>query len=118
MKGLLFAFLILLFALPAHAQTRPPSGGGSPNGLTNTGGGGGGGYGGGFGSASASAPIPHTPPAQFHYGYAHGVASDFDLTTFLPYDEAIKLGQAVLDYKPKTVAEAARETRAQKKLPD
>lgn len=65
--------------------------------------------GGTISSASLSAP-PRTPPATFASTYAHGDAS-FSPSAYLPWDEAVALGEP----KPQeSVADAAREARKEK----
>jgi len=109
-----FAGLILFFSLPLRAQSHMSPAGANPNAAVNSGGGGGGGSSGGGGGSGITA-LPSFPRAQFSYGYAHGSDADFAPSSFLTYDEAVKLGESVLAEKPKSLGEAAAEYRASKK---
>jgi hypothetical protein len=111
---MIFAAFVLFFSLPLHAQSRMPPAGATPSASNNSGGGGGGGsYGGGGGAGIHS--LPSCPARQYSYSYAHGSGADFAPTSFLPYDQAVKLGDAVLAEKPKSLGEVAAEYRAAKK---
>lgn len=114
-RSMLFAALILFFSLPARAQSHMALSGGNANSASpNSGGGGGaGGYGGGGGSGITA--LPSSPRAQFSYGYAHGSDADFAPSSFLSYDDAVKLGESVLAAKPKSLGEVAAEYRALKR---
>jgi hypothetical protein len=111
MRVLILAGVILLSSLPSHAQHMPPSGGAAPS--TTSGGGGGGGGGFGSSSISASFSIPHSPTARFQILAAHG--GTYVPSTFVSYEEAVRMGQAALTSKPKSVVEAATETQAERK---
>ena len=116
-RSMLFAALILFFSLPARAQSHMALSGGNANSASpNSGGGGGaGGYGGGGGGGSGITALPSSPRAQFSYGYAHGSDADFAPSSFLSYDDAVKLGESVLAAKPRSLGEVAAEYRASKK---
>jgi hypothetical protein len=118
MRTLILAGLVLLSCLPAHAQSRMSPAAAAPSALNNSGGGGGGGYSGGSGYGGGGAGIhslPSSPATQFTYSYAHGSDSDFAPTSFLPYDQAVELGESILAEKPKSLGEVAAEYRALKR---
>jgi hypothetical protein len=100
------AFLTLFLALPAHAQRS----GAVPNRPTDSGGGG---YGGEMG-ASDFGSSSHIPVTQFGVVTAHGSVQDFEPSSFMPYDHALQVGQAELAEQSKTLAQVAREYRAEK----
>ena len=113
MKVLSFAALILLFALPAHAQSHATQVSSAPAAATV---GGGGGAGGGYGS-SFSFPITSSSAAPVHYQYsfASGSDSSFVPSTFVPFADAVKMGQAALvPPPPVSIAQVAAEYRALK----
>jgi hypothetical protein len=99
------ALLFVIFAVPAHAQRGAGSSSSRP---TDTGGGGGGG--GDYGSVGISGS--HIPVTQFTVVSAHGEA--FVPSSYMTYDHAVAVGQAVLDTKQKTLGEVAREYREAK----
>ena len=76
-------------------------------------GGGGGAAGGGAGSTA----MFHTPLTHFDFGYVHGTDGDFNPSSFMEYDDAVKFGRAVIEAqsKPKTLGEIAAENRSKKK---
>jgi hypothetical protein len=93
--------------------------GGIAGGALSSGAGGGGGFsgvGGGTGSTSF-----HTqqsiPPARLPSTAVSGSDATFVPSTFLPYDQAIAAGEAVLEAQHKTVAEAASENSRMRRLP-
>jgi hypothetical protein len=112
MKRLLgLGFLILLGSLPARAQiggdaygVSSINSGGSLNGASSLG-------------EVAFASLP--TPVELHYqnSTAHGSASDFVPSTFVPYEQALARGQAATapENKPKPVAQVAEEYRAVKR---
>jgi hypothetical protein len=112
MKRLLgLGFLILLVSLPARAQiggdvfgVSSINSGGSLNGASSLG-------------EVAFASLPS--PVELHYqnSTAHGSASDFVPSTFVPYEQALARGQAATapGNKPKPVAQVAEEYRAVKR---
>jgi hypothetical protein len=116
MRVALFAGLVLLFCLPAHAQAHMVPGGSAVSNLSNSGGGGGtGGSGGGSGFATSSIrALPTRAAFQCHLEYAHG-SDDFSPSTFLPFQDAVKLGQSVLNEEPKSLGAVAAQYRAMKK---
>ena len=111
MRIAILAALVILFAVPADAQSHTAMGGGSTA-AAYTGGGGG-----AAGGASGSHAMFHAPVTQFDFGYAHGTTCDFNPSSYMEYDEAVKYGQAVVaaEAKPKTLGEIAAEYRASKK---
>lgn len=112
MKTLLAVVAVLFIAsLPAHAQSRFGSSGAS---VLATGGGGGAGT--GVGSSAGVLPMAFRTTRYANLA-AHGTETDFNLTSFVPYDEAVKMGLAVINQKPKPIAEVAAEYRASKKRP-
>ena len=119
MKTLLFAIAILLFALPAGAQGRF----GSSPAMTNNGGAGGvsgGGYGGGYGGGGGYGfggynALPHYATALNQVILVQGTDGDYFPSTFVSFDEAVKMGEEALSYKPKSLGEVAAEYRAAKK---
>jgi hypothetical protein len=117
-RSMLFAALILFFSLPVHAQSHMSLSGGNANSASPSnggGGGGGGGYSSGGGGGSGITALPSSPRAQFSYGYAHGSDADFAPSSFLSYDDAVKLGESVLAAKPRSLGEVAAEYRASKR---
>jgi len=105
MKVFTFAALLLFLALPAHAQHV-----GSASTQVNQGGGGGGGggqMGGDYGSSN------HIAVTEFHVVAAHG-SSDFVDSTYMAYDRALEIGEAILARQQKTLGQIAREYRADK----
>lgn len=106
--------LILGFSIPAHAQasrgTVPASGG--SGGMTTGGGGGFGGSGSGDSGGMSGVnfhTLPSIPPANLPSVEVSGTKADFVPSTFLPFDQAVAEGQAVLDAQHKSVAQAAAE---------
>ncbi|HEY6905142.1 MAG TPA: hypothetical protein VI216_12610 [Candidatus Acidoferrales bacterium] len=93
------AAFILFSAIPAHAQAGSSA---SAHATANAGGGGGGGFtGGSMGSIHASRP------AQFKMTEVHGSQTSFVPSGYLPFDAAVAEGQAILDARKLTPAEAA-----------
>ncbi len=105
--------LIIAFSLPASAQGRG-SAGVTASALTLSGGGGGGG---GYGTGGVSFHS-HTLPPEAHYelAYAQGSATEYVASTYVPYEEAVKLGKEALAYNPRSIAQVAAECRAARKL--
>lgn len=113
MRIAILGALVILFSLPlrAQGQTHGTMGGGSPNaGYSGGGGAGAGGF-------SGATSMFHTPATHFEFGYAHGAESDFNPSSFMEYDEAVKLGRSIVEAKPKSLGEIAAEYRAKKKQP-
>ncbi|MFZ0336093.1 MAG: hypothetical protein WAN10_05625 [Candidatus Acidiferrales bacterium] len=106
MKMGLIAGSLFFFAASAHAQARP-------NQLTSGGGGGVGDVGGG--AMSFSLPVIDRAHEHYTYIYEQGSNETYVPTRFVSYDAALKLGEAALAYRPKTIAEVAAEYRAEKK---
>jgi hypothetical protein len=118
MKATFFAALILFFGLPAFAQ-RVPANASSSSAVSNSSGGGGGGFGGGGAASGFASSTIHelagNPMYQPKYDYAHGCGCDFSPSTFMSFEDAVKLGQSVLDEKPPSLGEVAAQYRAMKK---
>jgi hypothetical protein len=108
------AILALAIAAPAHAQMMhgPASGGSTANAPVNGGGGGGGGYGGG--SSVGTHGFSGFQPIHYQNAAAHGSSADFELTVFVPYEQAVKMGEAALTQQTKTLGQIAAEYRASK----
>jgi|SRR5215469_13352925 len=110
--AIVVAVMILGLAMagPSHAQARTPMGGGSTASQLNSGGGGG--AGGGFGGAGHS----FRGLAAMHYANpsAQGNAEDFQVTSYVPYEQALKMGEATRAQQTKTLGEIAAEYRARK----
>jgi hypothetical protein len=109
------AILMLAMAAPAHAQRAALSGGSTANAPQMSGGGGGGGGFGGGGGVSGGHSLPQLPQAV-HYtnASAHGTEADFQLTSFVPYEQAVRMGEEALAQPVKTLGEIAAEYRAEK----
>lgn len=110
------AVLILGFSVPAHAQaprTMGMTGGSGPGGAMNTSGGGGAGS--AIGSVSFQT-LPSIPPSRLPSTAVSGSNATFEPSTFLPYDQAVAAGQAVLDARHRSVAQAAAENAQARKL--
>jgi hypothetical protein len=102
--------LILLFSIPARAQSYGANVGGGSS--LNSGGGlnaGGGLRGVTFHSLQSS------PVATFHMTVTTGSDGDFIPSTYLPFAQAVELGKELQAAKPKTLAEVALEYRNEKK---
>lgn len=114
------ALLALVLAVPAHAQMRGPASGGmqttAVGGATGSGGGGGGGgsFGGGSGTGGGH-PLPSFALVRYTNSSAHGTEADFQLTSFVPYEQAVKMGEAALAEQAKTLGQIAAEYRAAKR---
>jgi hypothetical protein len=115
MKSALFAALLLTLALPAAAQGHGTAAAPSAPVFSGEGGGG---YGSGIGFGSIAIST-HSSSSTPHYQlvYAHGSNAAFVPTRFVSYAEALKLGEAALAYRPKSIAEIAAEYRAEKAKP-
>jgi len=108
----LILILIISFALPACAQSHGSGGAGATASPLSVSGGGGGGY----GAGGVSFPS-HSPRPEVHYelAYAQGSACEYVASTYLTFEEAVKLGKAALENKPKSIAQVAADFRAAKK---
>jgi hypothetical protein len=111
----------MALAGPAHAQMRgPASGGMATTAVAGTGSGGGGGsasggsYGGGGGLA-AGRSSSSLQGIRYQNSAAHGTEADFELTAFVPYAEAVKMGERALAQQSKTLGQIAAEYRVQKR---
>lgn len=59
--------------------------------------------------------LPHIAPADLRSNDVSGSDATFEPSTFLPYDKAVAVGQAVIEEEHRSVAEAAAEnSRAHK----
>lgn len=116
MRIVVLGALVMLFSLPAHAQmqTHGAMGGASTTSGYNNGGGGGGG---GISGGASAVTMLHTPATRFDLGYAHGSDYEFEPSSYMAYDDAVKLGRSLVEAKPKTLGEVAAEYRARKKQP-
>ncbi|HEV2289647.1 MAG TPA: hypothetical protein VGR81_11905 [Candidatus Acidoferrales bacterium] len=113
-KGVIFAFSLLLFAVPAHAQQHAnANGGGSPTSALSYAGGGTAGSGSGGSVGFGFSFLRPTSPARFRIVSAQG-SRTYEPSTFVSYKEAVEMGIAAMTRKPKTIVEVAAEYRAQK----
>jgi|SRR5579862_7849010 len=105
--------LIFGLSIPAHAQ-KAAGGmmGGAGGGAPSTGGGGMG----GAESAPAFHTLPVVPPANLPSLAVSGSNVDFEPSTFLPYNQAIAVGQEILNAEHKSVAEVAAENSREGRL--
>lgn len=86
--------------------------------VSNSGGGGGyGGNGAGIGGQSSFHTLPSIPPARLPSTAVSGSDSTFVPSSFLPYNQAIAVGNAMLDAQHESVAEAAAENSLVHRLP-
>ena len=91
--------------------------GGAAGGAVSYGGGGGyAGTGGGIGGSASFQTLPSIPPANLPSTAVSGSDASFVPSTFLPYNQAIAAGKAVLDAQHKSVAEAAAENSRARRL--
>lgn len=109
MKGVLLGGLILFFSLPSYAQGHATMGGAAASAGYTQGGGS------GVGGGGTSPSLLHTPLTRFEYTYAHGTDCEFVPSSFMAYDDAVKLGRSILDTQPRSLGEIAAEYRAKKK---
>jgi hypothetical protein len=115
MRGIVFVVVMLLFCVPAYAQHATPAGGATSSANGGGGGGfGGGGGGGGYGgfASGGNFSFSNSAPTTFLSISAHG--DNYVPSTYLPYDEAVKLGREIQEAKPRNIVEVAAETRAKK----
>ena len=115
-KKLIGLFVLILgVSLSAHAQSRPvPAGGSSTGGGGNSLGSGGVGVGGSTGKVMWPNML-NVPRAQFSAINVSGTEQDFQPSTFLSFEKAVAIGQAVIDDEHASLAEvAARNLRAPK----
>ncbi|HTW24479.1 MAG TPA: hypothetical protein VMD78_12820 [Candidatus Baltobacteraceae bacterium] len=107
---------VLIFGLsvPAHAQAKAVGGmtGGAGGGMFQ----GGGGAMGGVESTPTFRTLPVVPAASLPSSYVSGTNFDFEPSTFLPYSQAIAVGQAILDETHKSVAEVAAENSREHRM--
>lgn len=105
--------LIFAFSQTAFAQSHGSAGAAASSPVFS----GGGGVGGGYGAGGVSFHSHSLPPeAHYELSYAQGSATEYVASTYVPYEEAVKLGNAALTYKPKSIAQVAAECRAAKKV--
>ncbi len=109
MKKLLgVATIVLLFSIPAHAQSRGVSVGSASSASANGGGSSGsGGIGGG-----ASARLPTYPRATFDVTAVSGGDPSFAPSSFLSFEQAVAEGKAINDADRKSLAQVAAENNA------
>jgi len=113
------AVLILGLSIPAFGQ-RAAAGmtGGAAGGAVSYGGGGGyGGSGGGLTGPTDFHTLPSIPPARLPSTAVSGSDATFVPSSFLPYNQAIAVGNAMLDAQHESVAEAAAENSLVHRLP-
>src|ERR1700735_3728108 len=112
-RALVLGTLIFAVSLCAHAQSRMPPGGGTPNpnaaGGPNNYGGGSGGYGGLTAGPTVFNTLPHDCPTAFAVAGVSGSDADFVPSSFLSFDQAVVLGRAEEAAMKQTLAEAARK---------
>jgi hypothetical protein len=102
--------LILLFSLPALAQSygnNVGSGGSLNTGASLN-------AGGGLGSVSFHT-LPSIPETRFHLVVVSGSADEFIPSTYVSFQKAVEMGGALEPAKPKSLAEVALEYRNEKK---
>ena len=110
------AVLILGMSVPAHAQSRSAfAPAGSTGGVTSNGGGGYGGGGGIGGGVSDFHTLPSVPSTTFRSTAVSGSDATFEPSSFLPYKQAIAVGQDILNAQHESVAEAAAENNRARK---
>ena len=106
------AGFVVLFSVPAHAQSRSAgsSGAGVPtNSYSGSGGGG------GLSAGNSGGSIPPYPRARFEMNAISGTDDAFTPSSFLPYKQAVALGEAALAANRKSVAEEAEENHKAEK---
>ena len=101
-----FAAIILLAAMPAHAQAR----GGAVS-RSGSGGSGAGSYGGALSGVSSFSNLGYVPAANLPSTNVSGSDATFTPSTFVTFSEAIAQGNANIKEQSKTVAQAAAESR-------
>jgi hypothetical protein len=111
MKLLSLVVLILLSALPAHAQNHATQVSSAPAAASM--GGGAGGAGGGYGSSFSFTTSSTSAPVHYQYTYAQGTDSGFIPSTYVRFEDALKIALAPPP-KPVSIAEVAAEYRALK----
>lgn len=113
--------LILGLSIPAHGQSaRGAMVGGTAGGALSNGVGEGGGYGGSGGGLTGPAgfhALPSIPPARLPSTAVSGSDASFVPSTFLPYNQAIAAGEAMVDAQHESVAEAAAKNSLVRRLP-
>ena len=109
--------LILGLSIPAHGQ-RAAAGmtGGAAGGAVSFGGGYGG-SGGGLTGPTDFHTLPSIPPARLPSTAVSGSDATFVPSTFLPYNQAIAAGEAILDAQHESVVEAAAKNSLVHRLP-
>jgi hypothetical protein len=85
--------LALVLAISSAAWAQKGATGMTPSSISQGGGGGGGG-----GSVSFRV-LPENTHPSYTYEYAHGSAEEFVPSVYVPYEEAVKMGQAALKKK-------------------
>jgi hypothetical protein len=111
--------LILGLSVPAHGQRAAAGMTGGVAGGAVSYSGGGGGYGGGAGLTGPTDfhTLPSIPPARLPSTAVSGSDATFVPSTFLPYNQAIAAGEAILDAEHESVAEAAAKNSLVRRLP-
>ena len=97
--------LVLLFSLPAHAQSKGMGVGSSASSNSSGGGTGAGGIGGG----TSGSHLPGYPRASFNVSAVSGGDPSFAPSTFLSFDQAVAEGKAINAASQKSLAEIATE---------
>jgi hypothetical protein len=114
------AIMILGLTLSASAQSGGRMLGGAPGPTNGGASGGGGSIGGGGLSGVGFSTLPSHPRASFASIAISGTDAEFVPSTFLPFENAVAAGQAVLDAQHASVAQAAevnsRAPKAKAKL--
>jgi hypothetical protein len=103
--------LILLFSVPARAQSYGSNvgGGGSLNSGRSLNGGA------GLGGVTFHS-APSRPGTVFHMVVTSGSANEYIPSTYVAFAKAVELGQAMEIAKPKSLAEVALEYRNEKRV--
>jgi len=112
MKKLIgIAAFVLLFSIPAHAQSRGGGVGSAPS-ANVAGGGGAGGTGGGGIGGNGGARLQSYPRASFEASSVSGGDPSFAPSTFLSFDQAVAEGKAIIAADQKSLAQTAAENSA------
>jgi hypothetical protein len=105
------AAFVLLFSIPAHAQSRGGGVGSAPS-ANVAGGGGAGGTGGGGIGGNGGARLQSYPRASFEASSVSGGDPSFAPSTFLSFDQAVAEGKAIIAADQKSLAQTAAENSA------
>jgi hypothetical protein len=113
MKKLIgIATFVLLFSIPAHAQSRGGGIGSAASANAAGGGGAGGGTGGGGIGGNGGARLQSYPRASFEANTVSGGDPSFAPSTFLSFDQAVAEGKAIIAADQKSLAQTAAENSA------